>query len=231
MDGYGSKNREIVRVGNQHQRNNVEVSMKESGGARLNLLIFWCVIGGILFGANGIYGLVHYTRDARSYCLGCHDKTPGTKGLWDTSPLHAEGIPCSQCHSVPRGFLAKRFSAHPHTVNPNCIGCHRPLIEGTINPRYVYAREARGGTLEGPQEVLYQWSLKDLMYTWHIQTKVCVCTDCHRNVSHDNGETAGRYRPRMAYCAECHYHARKDDYAQMSPLPDLVAEEKASSRR
>lgn len=205
--------------------------MNKAGGARLNLLMFWLVIGGMLIGANGMYALVHYTRDGRSFCLGCHQKTPGTKGLWDLSPVHSEGIHCSQCHSVPAGSLRRQLSAHSDALNPNCMGCHQPLLQGKVYPRNVYVREAE---LEGqwsPQEVLYRWSLKDLMYTWHLENKVCICTDCHRNVSHDKGEAAGRYKPRMTYCVECHYHASKDDYAMMRPLPDLVIEEKASSRR
>jgi hypothetical protein len=206
-------------------------AMKEAGGARLNLLAFWCVIGGILVGANGIFALVYYTHDTRSFCLGCHEKTPGTKGLWDPSPIHTEGISCSQCHSIPGGDRARRFYSRPAIVNPNCMGCHQPLLEGKVFPRNVYVREAPVGGYGASQEVLYQWTLKDLMYTWHIQNKVCVCTDCHRNVSHDRGEAAGRYRPRMAYCAECHYHSSKDDYAMMRPLPDLVVEERARPRR
>ncbi|MGW8322451.1 MAG: hypothetical protein ACWGSD_12950 [Thermodesulfobacteriota bacterium] len=29
----------------------------------------------------------------------------------------------------------------------------------------------------------------------------------------------------MSYCKTCHYHAVKDDYAQVSPLPILEIEE------
>jgi hypothetical protein len=205
--------------------------MNKAGGSRLNLLVFWVVIGGILLGANGMYGLVHYTRDTRSVCLGCHEKDPKTKGLWDASPIHSQGISCSQCHSTPGGDFTRPFSAHPDIVNPNCIGCHQPLLDGKVYPRHVYVVEANAGAYDRPQRVLYTWSLNDLMYTWHLEKKICLCTDCHRNVSHDTENASGRYRPQMAYCAECHYHANKDEYARIRPLPELVAEEKPSARR
>jgi len=106
-------------------------------------------------------------------------------------------------------------------VNPNCAGCHPAIAAGKPIPGVVEVRlaEFREGIEE---ETVYQWGLRDLMYTWHVSNRVCLCTDCHRNVAHDRlGPAFSGNRPRMAYCRECHYHAAKDDYVRVSPLPLL----------
>ncbi len=173
----------------------------------------------VLVGGNVLYGTVLTTRRSRSYCLGCH-RFSGPARMWEPSERHSEGLTCSQCHGLlpsQRGRCGA-FSARPETVDPNCMGCHPSVLEGRVAEETVRIRLAGPGK-EGAKT--YAWPLKDLMYTWHLRNRVCVCTDCHRNISHEKEAGATGHRPKTAYCAACHYHAAKDDYARCRPLPLL----------
>jgi len=66
----------------------------------------------------------------------------------------------------------------------------------------------------------YVWTLSD-MYKWHVGKKTAACTDCHHNIAHADPPTK-TYYPIMEYCAGCHYHAKKDDYVRIEPLPKLL---------
>ncbi len=184
------------------------------------------LMGAVVIAANSLYGLARFTRESRSFCLQCHDKGFGTQGLWDVSPMHPEGMPCIFCHTRPGQSRSGPISARPDTVHPNCVGCHWTVLEANISQKTVVVVEADGRDRDRTEHILYRWPLRDVMYTWHLQKRICLCTDCHRNVAHDRGDEGIRYMPRMAYCAECHYHAAKDEYAQMEPLPILIVEEK-----
>jgi hypothetical protein len=181
----------------------------------------------LLVAGNLIYGATQYTRNDRSYCLGCHTLNEPER-MWEPSKMHSGGLACSPCHGVLPDQQGRcgGFSAHPATVNPNCMGCHPRVVEGKPLNRVVEVRRvpARDG---GTGDLMASWSLEDLMYKWHVGNKVCLCTDCHRNISHEKGEEAPgfRNRPKIAYCGECHYHQAKDSYVQISPLPELLVRE------
>ena len=145
--------------------------------------------------------------------------------MWEVSDRHAEGITCVQCHGQVPDVPGRRgaFSAHANVVNPNCIGCHPSIVQGKAIAKTVNVRFAQPST--GKKES-FEWPLQSLMYEWHLKNKICICTDCHRNVSHDQGVDASeRYRPIMAYCKECHYHAAKDSYVKITPLPTMKVKE------
>lgn len=204
--------------------------MREAPNARASLLVFLLFTAGLAAAADGLYGLVRHTRESRNACLGCHEKTPGTRGLWDLSPAHGHGIDCLQCHTSAGGTMKGRISARPETIDPNCMACHFHILQARVDSRVVSVCETQphARTADPCTKTLARWPLEDLMYTWHVANKVCLCTDCHRNVAHDKGEGGVRYVPKTAYCAGCHYHAAKDDYARVRPLPVLFVEKNAS---
>jgi|YNPNPStandDraft_1061719.scaffolds.fasta_scaffold00766_20 hypothetical protein len=206
--------------------------MREASKARVSLLVFLLFAAGLAAAADGLYGLVRHTRESRKVCLSCHEKTPGTRGLWDLSPAHARGIDCLECHTSAGGTMKGRISGRPETIDPNCMACHSHILEARIDSRVVTVCERReqehAGTDQSCAKTLARWPLVDLMYTWHVANRVCLCTDCHRNVAHDKGEAGVRYVPKTAYCAGCHYHAAKDDYARMRPLPVIFVEKNPS---
>lgn len=188
---------------------------------RNRLLLFMGGTVALLVAGNLLYATASFTRNDRSYCLSCHS-VDRPAGLWEPSEMHAEGMACFSCHGVLPGreALCGAFSAHPDTVNPNCIGCHPGILEGRPLGRTVEAW--RAADLSGEEELVARWDLRDMMYTWHVRNRVCVCTDCHRNVAHDSlPASPARNRPRMEYCAECHYHSAKDDYVRVHPIPEL----------
>jgi hypothetical protein len=94
------------------------------------------------------------------------------------------------------------------------------VVEGRPLDKVVEVRVQTSRDPEASPKV-YRWKLEELMYGWHLKKRVCLCTDCHRNVSHERASKAFGYRPKMAYCRACHYHAVKDDYVQVLPLPML----------
>lgn len=186
------------------------------------LFLFSACLAAALLAANLLYGVFLHSRHNRSTCLGCHRaNTPAA--MWEQAQVHSPGFACSPCHGLPPGRQGRcgAFSAHPDTVNPNCIGCHPVVVAGKPIPKVAEVRLAKSlGNLE--EETVYQWPLRDLMYTWHVGNRVCLCTDCHRNIAHDKrGPSFSGNRPRMEACRQCHYHAAKDDYVNVVPLPLL----------
>jgi len=186
----------------------------------------------ILMAGNMAFGLFNYTRTERSYCVSCH-KVHNPARMWDVSERHTSGLSCPQCHGrVPGGNgRCGAFSAHPETVNPNCIGCHTSIVEGRPIQKVVEVRRVTASQDPEKGKPLYQWPLEDLMFKWHLEKNICLCTDCHRNVAHEKGIERWGNRPKMAYCRECHYHAKKDDYVNISPLPGLWVREVDENNR
>ena len=192
---------------------------------RRRFLVFCCMLVAAVLGANLLYGTVVITREFRSYCLVCH-RTSGPAVMWEASERHAEGLTCGQCHGMLPGQKGRcgAFSAHAETVNPNCIGCHNSVVEGRPLDKVVEVHlQASPDSGTGPK--IYRWKLEELMYGWHLKKRICVCTDCHRNVSHERESKVFGHRPKMAYCKACHYHAVKDDYVKISPLPMIEIKE------
>ncbi len=181
----------------------------------------------LLIAGNLLYGTTLFTRNNRTYCLSCHQFSQPAH-MWEPSEMHSEGFACSPCHSLLPGQEGRcgAFSAHADTVNPNCMGCHPRVLEGRTLGKVVEVHVSSPESPEG-KEARYTWNLEDLMYRWHVSNRVCVCTDCHRNVAHDevNGPLP-RNRPEMTSCQGCHYHAVKDDYVKALPLPVLKVKEK-----
>lgn len=194
-------------------------------GKRVWLGLFLGSVIAVLMAGNILYGIFLHTRNERPYCLSCHEYM-GPASMWEISDRHTEGFSCPLCHSVLPDQQARcgAFSAHPETVNPNCMGCHSNVMEQKPLDKVV---EVRFASPHGPgqREVSVRWQLNDLMFRWHLKKKVCLCTDCHRNVSHDKGASSSDHQPKMAYCKECHYHAAKDDYVRVSPLPKIQVRE------
>ncbi|MEW6442435.1 MAG: hypothetical protein AB1640_15970 [bacterium] len=186
----------------------------------MRFLVFWLVLAGALLGGNFLYGLVGYTRSDRGQCLSCHEST-GPARMWALSARHSEGLACVQCHGAPPAREGRRgaFSAKADVVNPNCVGCHpRVLTAAPIGKAAEVKLGAQGDENGGGR--IYRWKLEDLMSTWHLDKKVSLCTDCHRNVAHEKAPDAkAPNRPKLAYCGECHYHAAKDDYVKARPVP------------
>ena len=192
---------------------------------RRRFFVFCMMLLAAVLGANFLYGTVLVTRESRSYCLVCH-RTSGPERMWEASDRHAEGLTCSQCHGMLPGQEGRcgAFSAHAETVNPNCIGCHNSVVEGRPLDKVVEVH-LQGSPDPGTGPTIYRWRLEELMYGWHLKKRICVCTDCHRNVSHERESKVFGHRPKMAYCKACHYHAVKDDYVKISPLPMLEVKE------
>jgi len=186
------------------------------------LFLFMAGAAALLVGGNLIYAMASLSRNDRSYCVTCH-RLNLPAGMWEPSEMHPAGMACVPCHGVLPGRPARcgAFSAHPDTVNPNCIGCHPGVVEGRPLGRMVEAWRAPDMP-GGEGKLVARWSLLDLMYTWHVRNRVCLCTDCHRNVAHDSRPGSPfRNRPRMEFCGECHYHKVKDDYVRTDPLAEL----------
>lgn len=191
-------------------------------------MLFWILLAGVLLGGNGLYALTAYTRGNRPQCLSCH-QLAGPAAMWERSPRHSPGLVCSQCHGALPGQKARSgsFSAKPEVVNLNCMGCHPRILTGTSLGKEA---EVRLGQAEGGK--VYRWKLEDLMYRWHLEKRICLCTECHRNVAHEKGSgTAAPHRPKLAYCGECHYHAAKDDYAKAHLLPAIEVREVSQAFR
>jgi hypothetical protein len=196
---------------------------------RRRFLVFCCLLLAVVLGANFLYGTVLVTREFRSYCLVCH-RVSGPALMWEASDRHAEGLTCGQCHGVLPGQDGRcgAFSAHAETVNPNCMGCHNSVVEGRPLDKFVEVfLQPSPDSGKGPK--IYRWKLEQLMYGWHLKKRICVCTDCHRNVAHERESKDFGHRPKMTYCKACHYHAVKDDYVNISPLPMLEVKELTSS--
>jgi hypothetical protein len=209
----------------------VRVHMKEQGvgcspeapdaglSRRSRYLVFWVFLAAVLFGGNALYGLTAFTRGNRGQCLSCH-RFSGTALLWEISERHSPGLACFQCHGALPGQEARcgSFSAKPEVVNPNCMGCHPGILAGTALGKEAEVRLVQAD--EGGK--VYRWKLEDLMYRWHLEKRICLCTDCHRNVAHEKASgAAAPHRPKLAYCGECHYHAAKDDFVNVQPLPAI----------
>lgn len=200
----------------------------EARARKRRFVIFWVLVGAVFFGGNFLYGMVLYTRGDRALCLDCH-RFAGPGRMWERSERHSEGLSCGQCH----GYLPAQegrcgaFSAHPEVVNPNCMGCHARVVQGGLIGKVAEVRVEREPEIDpGGGVKVHRWRLEDLMYTWHLKNKICLCTDCHRNVAHEKGqELLPLHTPRMAYCRECHYHAAKDDYVKALPLPEIRVEQ------
>jgi hypothetical protein len=192
---------------------------------RRRFLVFCCLLMAAVLGANILYGTVLITRENRSYCLACHSVS-GPALMWEASERHEDGISCGQCHGMLPGQRGRcgAFSAHAETVNPNCMGCHGSVVEGRPLDKVVEVR-LQADPASGADPRVYRWPLEQLMYGWHLKKGICLCTDCHRNVSHERESEAFGHSPKMAYCKACHYHAVKDDYVQISPLPMLEIKE------
>ncbi len=198
---------------------------QEDRTRKLLLLMFLMVIAAVLVVGNVFYGAVVYTRHALSYCIDCHQFNEPA-AMWERSDRHAEWMTCPQCHGLLPGQKGRlgAFSAHASTVNPNCMGCHASIEDGRPIEKVAQVKVPAAGGEDGGR-VLYEWPLQELMFKWHIQNRVCLCTDCHRNVAHEKGVVPSGHQPKMAYCKECHYHAAKDDYVKMTPLPELGVKE------
>jgi hypothetical protein len=188
---------------------------------RRRFLVFCCLLVAAVLGANILYGTVLVTRASRSYCLDCH-RASGPALMWEASDRHAPGLTCGPCHKLLPGQQGRcgAFSAHAETVNPNCMGCHPSVLQGRPLDKVVEVR-LRAGPDSGAEPRVYRWPLEQLMYGWHLKKRICLCTDCHRNVSHERESRVFGHSPKMAYCQACHYHAVKDDYVQITPLPML----------
>jgi len=211
-------------------KDEVKVSPPEPEGEardrKRRFLIFWVILAVVFFGGNFLYGMVLYTRTDRALCLNCH-RFAGPARMWERSERHSEGLSCPQCHGTlpAQQGRCNAFSAHAEVVNPNCMGCHARVLEG--GPIGKVAEVKFGGEPGGEEKngIVYRWRLEDLMYTWHVKKRICLCTDCHRNVAHEKSAlTSPPHMPRLAYCRECHYHAAKDDYVKASPLPQIRVE-------
>ncbi len=188
---------------------------------RRRFLVFCCLLAAAVLGGNLLYGTVLITRENRSYCLACH-RTTGPALMWEISDRHTTGLTCGQCHGLLPGQQGRcgTFSARAETVNPNCMGCHTRVVEGRPLDKVVEVRvDATPGSGTGP--VVYRWPLEQLMYGWHLKKRICLCTDCHRNIAHERESEVFGHSPKMVYCKSCHYHAVKDDYVRALPLPML----------
>lgn len=208
----------------------VRIPMRQQGGLsppeapvaglsrRSRYLVFWVLLAAGFFGGNVLYGLTAFTRGDRGQCVSCH-RFSATALMWEISDRHSPGLACFQCHGALPDQDARcgSFSAKPEVVNSNCMGCHSGILAGKALGKEAEVRlaHAEGGKV-------YRWKLEDLMYRWHLEKRICLCTDCHRNVSHEKTSgVAAPYRPKLAYCGECHYHAAKDDYVNVQPLPAI----------
>lgn len=192
---------------------------------RRRFLVFCGVLAVVVLGANLLYGTMTITRENRTYCLTCH-RGSGPALMWEASERHAAGITCGQCHGLLPGQKGRcgSFSAHAETVNPNCMGCHNAVLTGRPIGKLVEVRlDPVPGAAEEPR--VYRWPLEELMYGWHLRKGICLCTDCHRNVAHERESAAFGHSPKMSYCRDCHYHAVKDDYVRISPLPKIEVKE------
>jgi hypothetical protein len=192
---------------------------------RRRFLVFCGVLAVVVMGANLLYGTMTITRENRTHCLTCH-RGSGPALMWEASERHAAGITCGQCHGrLPgQGGRCGSFSARAETVNPNCTGCHSAVLTGRPIDKLVEVRlDPVPGAREDPR--VYRWPLEELMYGWHLKKGICLCTDCHRNIAHERESAAFGHSPKMSYCRECHYHAAKDDYVRISPLPKLEVKE------
>ncbi len=196
-------------------------ALERAAQRRRRFLVFCCLLVAAILGANLLYGTVLITRSNRSYCLRCH-RTTGPALMWEASDRHAAGISCGQCHGMLPGRKGRcgAFSAHAETVNPNCVGCHRNVLKEGPLDKIVEVR-LRADPDSGARAEVYRWKLGQLMYGWHLKKGICLCTDCHRNISHERESRRFAHRPKMSYCKACHYHAVKDDYVRASPLPML----------
>ncbi len=190
--------------------------------------LFWVFLAAVLLGGNGLYALAAFTRGNRAQCLSCH-RLAGASVMWEVSDRHSPGLACFQCHGALPGQKARTgsFSAKPEVVNPNCMGCHPRILEGK-----ALGKEAEVRLVQSEGAGVYRWKLEDLMYRWHLEKRVCLCTECHRNVAHEKAPGALKpHRPKLAYCGECHYHAAKDDYVKAHPLPAIEVREISQAPR
>lgn len=185
---------------------------------------FWVVLAAVLVGGNGFYALTAYTRGNRAECLSCHPLIAASYMVGGVA-RHSSGFSCFQCHGALPGQGARTgsFSAKPEVVNPNCMGCHPRVLTGAALGKEADVRLPA----QSEASKVYRWKLEDLMYRWHLEKRICICTDCHRNVTHEkaSGVPSAPHRPKLAYCGECHYHAAKDDYVQGQPLPAIEVRE------
>ena len=158
-----------------------------------------------------LLGLVRHTTSDRNTCLSCHTKIEGAS-FWAESPKHRSGIGCRSCHASQNSVFTTHFSKYTDLVSFNCRQCHWNAMVGN-EAKVVNVFMPDGGKV-------YAWKLKDL-YLWHVTKETATCTHCHYNIAHDSSSER-TYQPVMEFCAGCHYHAKKDDYARVDPLPKLV---------
>ncbi len=212
-------------VEQQNAAEEIGEALDRAAQRRRRFLVFCFLVAAALLGVNFLYGTVLFTRENRDYCLECH-RFSGPALMWEASERHAAGVTCKQCHGLLPGQKGRcgAFSAHAETVNPNCMGCHGSVLQGRPIDKVVTVRiPAAPGSRSEPR--VYRWKLEQLMFDWHLKKRICLCTDCHRNVSHEQQSKEFGHGPKMAYCQACHYHAVKDDYVQVTPLPMLEVTE------
>lgn len=156
-------------------------------------------------------GLVRHTTSNKDGCLSCHATIQGEE-FWAQSRRHRPSIDCRYCHAFNDRLFDTDVSKYTDLVSFNCVQCH-PNAMATNETQKVRVLIPADGKV-------YEWKLSD-MHKWHVEKRTATCTHCHHNIAHDT--TSERtYYPIIEYCAGCHYHARKDDYVRVDPLPRLI---------
>ncbi len=134
-----------------------------------------------------VLSLEHYTTSNYRFCLTCHYKMWG-KDFLVTSKVHPASVTCPECHAKEHSIFIppKNFSAHPDRINPNCIRCHKNMLERNDTNGFKF-------------NVMH---IK-IPHKFHLTEAAAVCTDCHYNIKHDK-ELPQTNRPRMQACFACH---------------------------
>ncbi|RLB05292.1 MAG: hypothetical protein DRG50_07445 [Deltaproteobacteria bacterium] len=142
----------------------------------------WWVTGAIFAAVilSPLFWFVHYTSSSPTICQECHSDVAF---LWRGSKIHPTSVHCVQCHkSKISSSRSPTMNAADEAINSNCIRCHRDIQD------QVFAKQ--------PTKPIR------MSHRYHLMEGL-VCTDCHRNITHDRNRP-GTNRPLKVRCFTCH---------------------------
>lgn len=136
-------------------------------------------------------GLAHFTTTTPRFCLTCHG-TGETADVGQPSAVHPDygDVGCIACHSEDGGHFVTDgyktgFMAEPGRVSQNCERCHESMKTKSDTEGFKF----NVYNIRFPHQKHFSFGAQ--------------CADCHRNIAHDLN-IKQTFRPRMAYCFQCH---------------------------
>lgn len=164
-------------------------------------------IGAAIIMIAPMVGLAHFTTTTPRFCQTCHG-TGETADVGIPSEVHPDygEVGCIECHSEDGGHFVTDgyqggYAAEPGRVSQNCERCHEEMKTKNDTEGFKY----NDLDIYFPHETHFSFGAQ--------------CADCHRNIAHDLNINQ-TWRPRMAYCFQCHPSTDPCDKCHTEGIPE-----------